>query len=101
MPLPGTRVVAYVLLRRAVPELLVFDRVGPAGVGTRGPAGGAGPGEGPERAVLREVAGEVGPVGVTVVRRIAVEDRPHPHPAQPRRTTFFLLRAPDGTPDAG
>lgn len=35
-----------------------------------------------------------------MIRRIAVEDRPHPRTRQPRRTTFFLLRAPADTPDA-
>ncbi|WP_432758492.1 hypothetical protein [Streptomyces benahoarensis] len=50
--------------------------------------------------MLREVAEETGLSGATVVRRITVEDEPHPDTAQPRRTTFFLLRAPDGAPDA-
>jgi hypothetical protein len=35
-----------------------------------------------------------------VVRKIAEEDKPHPETGQPRRTTFFFLRAPVDTPDA-
>lgn len=35
-----------------------------------------------------------------MVRQIAVEDKPHPETGQPRRTAFFLVRAPEGTPDA-
>ncbi|GFH73849.1 hypothetical protein Sdia_46170 [Streptomyces diastaticus subsp. diastaticus] len=34
-----------------------------------------------------------------MVRRPAVEDRPHPDTGRPRRTAFFLLRAPDDAPD--
>ncbi|MFE9724237.1 NUDIX domain-containing protein [Streptomyces sp. NPDC005794] len=97
---PRIRVAAYVIRRRAVAELLVFDHVGMPGAGTQVPAGGVEPGEELPAAVLREVAEETGLLTATVVRRIAVEDRPHPETRQPRRTTFFLLRAPVDTPDA-
>ncbi|WP_405743885.1 NUDIX domain-containing protein [Streptomyces sp. NBC_01525] len=100
MTLPRIRVAAGVVRHRVVPELVAFDHVGMAEAGTQAPAGGVEAGEAPERAVLREVAEETGLSGATVVRRITVEDEPHPDTAQPRRTTFFLLRAPDGAPDA-
>jgi hypothetical protein len=35
-----------------------------------------------------------------VLRQIAVEDRPHPDTGEPRRTSFFYLRAPADTLDA-
>ncbi|WP_245681608.1 NUDIX hydrolase [Actinomadura kijaniata] len=94
------RVAAYVIRWRAVPELLVFDHVGMPQAGTQVPAGGVRPGEGLERAVLREVAEETGLLTASVVRRIAVEDKPHPDTRQPRRTTYFHLRAPATTEDA-
>ena len=100
MTSPRIRVAAYVIRRRAVAELLVFDHVGVAEVGTQVPAGGVRPGEELSGAVLREVAEETGLLTATVVRRIAVEDRPHPETRQPRRTTFFLLRAPADSLDA-
>ncbi|WP_399461373.1 NUDIX domain-containing protein [Streptomyces sp. sk2.1] len=53
-----------------------------------------------EQAVLREVTEETGLSAAEVIRRIAVEDKPHPETGQPRRTTFFLLRAPVKTADA-
>ncbi|WP_436739492.1 NUDIX hydrolase [Streptomyces sp. BBFR102] len=98
---PGTprlRVAAYVVRRRPVPALLVFDHVGMAEAGTQVPAGGIRPGEPPERAVLRETAEETG-LTATVVRRLGVEEKPHPQTGLPRRTTFFLLHAPDDAPD--
>ncbi|MGW4234021.1 NUDIX hydrolase [Streptomyces sp. NPDC004980] len=100
MDLPRIRVAAYVIRQGPVPALLVFDHVGMPEAGTQVPAGGVGPGEGPAEAVLREVAEETGLPTATVVRRIGVEDRPHPVTRLPRRTTFFLLRAPAGSPDA-
>ncbi|MFJ6216260.1 NUDIX domain-containing protein [Streptomyces sp. NPDC092296] len=101
MTRPRIRVAASVIRYGDVPRVLVFDHVGIPEAGTRAPAGGAEPGEGLERAVRREVAEETGLLTATVVRRIAVEDSPHPDTRQPRRTTYFLLRAPEGTPDAG
>jgi hypothetical protein len=58
--------------------VLVFDHISMPGAGTQVPAGGVKPGEGLEEAVLREVAEETGLLTVTVVRQIAVEDKPHP-----------------------
>ncbi|GHE84632.1 DNA mismatch repair protein MutT [Streptomyces spiralis] len=100
MTRPRVRVAAYVIRHRAVPELLVFDHVGIPEAGTQVPAGGVKSGEGLEDAVLREVAEETGLLTTTVVRQIAVEDKPHPDTGQPRRTGFFYLQAPADTPDA-
>ena len=100
MTRPRVRVAAYVIRHRTVPELLVFDHVGTPEAGTQVPAGGVDAGEGLEVAVLREVAEETGLLTATVIRQIAVEDRPHPVTGQPRRTTFFHLQAPADTPDA-
>ncbi|WP_030775085.1 NUDIX hydrolase [Streptomyces sp. NRRL F-2664] len=100
MTRPRIRVAAYVIRQRAVPELLVFDHLGIPEAGTQIPAGGVASGEGPEEAVLREVAEETGLLTATAVRRITVEDKPHPDTGRPRRTSFFLLRAPADTPDA-
>ncbi|MFF8716509.1 NUDIX domain-containing protein [Streptomyces sp. NPDC015184] len=100
MTAPRIRVAAYVIRERTVPEVLVFDHVGMPAAGTQVPAGGVGPGEEPEQAVLREVTEETGLSTAEVIRRIAVEDKPHPETGQPRRTTFFLLRAPVKTADA-
>ncbi|MFG3407920.1 NUDIX domain-containing protein [Streptomyces sp. NPDC048142] len=97
---PRIRVAAYVIRDRAVPEVLVFDHVGMTEAGTQVPAGGVRSGEGLEEAVLREVAEETGLPGATVVRQIAVEDKPHPDTGQPRRTSYFFLQAPADTPDA-
>ncbi|MFH8484812.1 NUDIX hydrolase [Streptomyces longisporoflavus] len=98
-PVPRIRVAAYVIRHRAVPEILVFDHVGMPDAGTQIPAGGVGPDEDLEDAVLREVAEETGLLTATVIRPITVEDKPHPETGQPRRTTFFLLRAPADTAD--
>ncbi|MBB5937821.1 NUDIX domain-containing protein [Streptomyces zagrosensis] len=100
MTRPRIRVAAYVIRHRDIPELLVFDHVGMEEAGTQIPAGGVEAGEGGEEAVLREVAEETGLRIATVLRKIAVEDKPHPETGQPRRTSFFSLRAPDNTPDA-
>ncbi|GGK16797.1 hypothetical protein GCM10011583_55920 [Streptomyces camponoticapitis] len=100
MTRPRIRVAAYVIRDRAVPEVLVFDHIGMPEAGTQVPAGGVGSGEQLEEAVLREVAEETGLLTATVVRQIAVEDKPHPETGQPRRTTFFFLRASVETPDA-
>ncbi|MFJ8881930.1 NUDIX domain-containing protein [Streptomyces sp. NPDC102402] len=94
------RVAAYVVRRRAVVELLVFDHVGMPEAGTQVPAGGVEPGEEPAAAALREVVEETGLSIATVISEIAVDDRPHPRTRQSRRTTFFLLLAPADTPDA-
>ncbi|QDY75247.1 NUDIX hydrolase [Streptomyces qinzhouensis] len=96
---PRIRVAAYVVRQRDEPGLLVFDHVGLPEAGTQVPAGGVGPGESLEEAVLREVFEETG-LRVTVVRQIATENRPHPGTGLPRRTTFFYLRVPAETPDA-
>ncbi|WP_018538322.1 NUDIX domain-containing protein [Streptomyces sp. MspMP-M5] len=100
MPRPRIRIAAYVIRHRAVPELLVFDHVGLPEAGTQIPAGGVEPGEALEEAVLREVAEETGLRTATVVRQIAVEDKPHPDTGRQRRTSFFHLQAPADTPDA-
>ncbi|MEV0260750.1 NUDIX domain-containing protein [Streptomyces sp. NPDC050617] len=99
-PRPRIRVAAYVIRHRAVPELLVFDHIGIPEAGTQVPAGGVGPGEAAEAAVLREVAEETGLLTTAVVRQLAVEDKPHPETGAPRRTSFFHLRAPADTADA-
>ncbi|WP_349632819.1 NUDIX domain-containing protein [Streptomyces sp. ML-6] len=88
---PRIRVAAYVIRERTVPEVLVFDHVGTLAAGTRIPAGEAGPGGEPEQIVPREVTEETGLSTTEVIRRIAVEDKPHPETGQSRRTTFFLL----------
>lgn len=100
MTQPRLRVAAYVIRHRATAELLVFDHVGMPGAGTQVPSGGVHPNEAPERAVLREVAEETGLFDAAVVRQLVVADKPHPHTQQPRRTTYFHLRAPATTPDA-
>ncbi|MFC9896092.1 NUDIX domain-containing protein [Nocardia sp. NPDC127579] len=99
MEQPRIRVAAYVIRRRVVPELLVFDHVGIPEAGTQIPAGGVYPDEDLERAVLREVAEETGLLDVTVIGRIGVDDRPHPQSGRPRRTTFFHLDAGIDIPD--
>jgi ADP-ribose pyrophosphatase YjhB (NUDIX family) len=91
---PRIRVAAYVIRHRTGtgPELLVFDHLGMPEAGTQIPAGGVAEGEPLEEAVLREVAEETGVLTATVVRQLAVEDKPHPGTGRPRRTTFFHLR---------
>ncbi|MFD0854125.1 NUDIX domain-containing protein, partial [Actinomadura adrarensis] len=97
---PRIRVAAYVIRQRGgVPELLVFDHEGMPEAGTQIPAGGVDPGEELEQAVLREAAEETGLLNASVVRRLCVEDKPHPHTGEPRRTTYFHLRVPATTPD--
>lgn len=98
--LPRARVAAYVIRRHPSPALLVFDHPDFPEAGTQVPAGGIAPGEDPERAVLREVAEETGLTGARVVRRIAVDGRPHPETGRPRLTTFLLLDAPPDGPSA-
>lgn len=98
MTRPRIRVAAYVIRNLAVPELLVFDHVGMPEAGTQIPAGGVHPDEELEQAVLREVAEETGLLTAAVVRRLIVENKPHPHTRQPRRTTYFHLQAPATTP---
>ncbi|MFJ3106796.1 NUDIX domain-containing protein [Streptomyces sp. NPDC086835] len=70
-------------------------------VGTQVLAGGLKSGEGLDEVVLREVAAETGLLTATVVREIAVEDKPYPDRGQPRRTSFFFLQAPAETPIRG
>ncbi|MFB6668339.1 NUDIX hydrolase [Streptomyces parvus] len=96
---PRVRVAAYVIRRHPSPALLVFDQPAFPEAGTQVPAGGVAPGEDPERAVLREVAEETGLSGARVVRRIAVDGRPHPETGQPRLTTYLLLDAPPEGPE--
>ncbi|MER8071170.1 NUDIX domain-containing protein [Streptomyces sp. NPDC094034] len=100
MTRPRIRVAAYMIRNRAVPEVLVFDHIGMPEAGTQVPAGGVKPGEELEEAVLREVAEETGLLTATVVRQIATENKPHPDTGQPRRTSFFFLRAAAETSDA-
>ncbi|MEU0955390.1 NUDIX domain-containing protein [Streptomyces niveus] len=100
MTRPRICVAAYVIRNRAVPEVLVFDHIGMPEAGTQVPAGGVKSGEELDEAVLREVAEETGLLTATVVRRIAVENKPHPDTGQPRRTTFFFLQASTETLDA-
>lgn len=52
-----------------------------------------------QEAVLREAAEETGLPTATVVRPIAVENKPHPDTGQPRQTSFFFLRTSAETPD--
>lgn len=100
MTRPRIRVAAYVIRNRAVPEVLVFDHIGMPEAGTQVPAGGVKSGEELEEAVLREVAEETGLLTATVVRQIAVEDKPHPDTGRARRTSFFFLQASAEIPDA-
>ncbi|WP_371627259.1 NUDIX domain-containing protein [Streptomyces sp. NBC_01116] len=87
--------------RHPFPALLVFDHADVPEAGTQVPAGGVVPSEDPERAVLREVTEETGLTGARVVRRIAVDARPHPETGQPGLTTLLLLNAPPvGPPSA-
>lgn len=97
---PRIRVAAYVIRHRTAPELLVFDHVGMPQAGTQVPAGGVRAGEALEQAVLREVVEETGLHTVSLVGRIAVENKPHPDTRHLRRTTYFHLQAPATTADA-
>ncbi|WP_128377382.1 NUDIX hydrolase [Streptomyces cavernae] len=84
------RTAAYVT--RNVPggrELLVFDHRDHPEAGTQVPAGGVDPGELLTDAVLREITEETGVAAVTLGPALAVQQRPHPHTAQPRVTVFF------------
>ncbi|MEU0484156.1 NUDIX domain-containing protein [Streptosporangium sp. NPDC006013] len=97
MSRPRIRVAAYVIRYRSTPELLVFDHVGSPDAGTQVPAGGVGPDESLEQAVLREVAEETGLTEVSIIGPIAVDNRPRADDGQLRQTTFFQLTAhPDG-----
>ncbi|MBW8485726.1 NUDIX hydrolase [Actinomadura parmotrematis] len=97
---PRARVAAYVVRNGAAPGLLVFEHVGMPQAGLQVPAGGVRPGEAPADAVRREVEEETGLRGAVLVRELAVDERPHPVTGRPRRTAFFHLQAPSGTPDA-
>lgn len=96
---PRIRVAAYVTRHRDVPELLVFDQLAHPEAGTQIPAGGVRPGERLEEAALREAREETGLRTAQMIAELAVEEKPHPVTGQPRRTTFFYLEVPDGTPD--
>ena len=96
---PRIRVAAYVIRPRPQPELLVFEHIDVPEAGQQVPAGGVNPNEDLPRAVLREVIEETGLAGVTIVRALTTEDKPHPGTGQPRRTTYFHLLAPTDTAD--
>ncbi|AXB41550.1 DNA mismatch repair protein MutT [Amycolatopsis albispora] len=96
---PRIRVAAYVIRRRPRPELLIFEHVDFPEAGPQVPAGGVEANEGLPEAVVREVAEETGLTGVTLVRALTTEDKPHPETGQPRRTTYFHLVAPADTAD--
>ncbi|MBB5851851.1 NUDIX domain-containing protein [Amycolatopsis umgeniensis] len=96
---PRIRVAAYIIRPRTRPELLIFEHVGAPEAGRQVPAGGVEAGESLSEAVLREVTEETGLTGVTIVRALTAEDKPHPGTGQPRRTTYFHLAAPIGTAD--
>ncbi|MFV2086801.1 NUDIX hydrolase [Micromonospora sp. LOL_021] len=97
---PRTRVAGYVIRTTGSgAQLLVFDQIDHPDAGTQVPAGGVQPDEELHDAVLREVAEETGLTDVTVVCGIGAEDKPHPGTGQPRRTTYFHLRAPSEAPD--
>ncbi|MET7519984.1 NUDIX domain-containing protein [Streptomyces sp. NPDC005480] len=70
-------------------ELLVFDHRDHPEAGIQVPAGGVDPGELLTDAVLREITEETGVAAVMLGATLAVQQRPHPHTAQPRVTVFF------------
>ncbi len=92
-PQPRLRVAAYVIRPRPRPELLIFEHVGIPQAGWQVPAGGVHANEDLPAAVLREVLEETGLTGLTLVRALTTEDKPHPDTGQPRRTTYFHLLA--------
>jgi len=97
---PRIRVAGYVIRRTdAGSELLVFDHVGIPAAGTQVPAGGVHPDERLRDAVVREIREETGLADVEVIAELGTEDKPHPDTGEPRRTTYFHLRAVAGTPD--
>jgi ADP-ribose pyrophosphatase YjhB (NUDIX family) len=96
---PRIRVAAYVIRPRPQPELLIFEHIDVPEAGRQVPAGGVNSNEDLPRAVLREVIEETGLAGVTIVRALTTEDKPHPETGQPRRTTYFHLLAPTDTAD--
>ncbi|WP_410646351.1 NUDIX hydrolase [Amycolatopsis sp. cmx-4-54] len=98
--LPRIRVAAYVIRHQRGPQLLVFEHQGIPEAGTQIPAGGVRPGETLSPAVQREVLEETGLTDTVVVNWLTTEDKPHPHSGQPRRTTYFHLRAPVTAPDS-
>ena len=97
--LPRIRVAAYVIRPRPRPELLIFAHVDVPEAGQQVPAGGVHADEDLPTAVLREVKEETGLTGITIVRALTTEDKPHPTTGQPRRTTYFHLLAPTDTAD--
>ncbi|WP_410659228.1 NUDIX hydrolase [Amycolatopsis sp. lyj-112] len=96
---PRIRVAAYVIRPRPRPELLIFEHIDVPEAGRQVPAGGVNAHEGLPKAVLREVTEETGLTGVTIVRALTTEDKPHPETGQPHRTTYFHLSAPTDTAD--
>ncbi|RSM72909.1 DNA mismatch repair protein MutT [Amycolatopsis sp. WAC 01375] len=96
---PRIRVAAYVIRPRPQPELLIFEHIDLPEAGQQVPAGGVNANEDLPTAVLREVTEETGVTGVTIVRALTTEDKPHPETGQPRRTTYFHLLAPTDTAD--
>jgi ADP-ribose pyrophosphatase YjhB (NUDIX family) len=97
---PRVRVAAYVIRSSPHPELLIFQVVGDEEAGLQIPAGGVDPGETLHSAVVREVDEETGLTGLTVLDELTTDSAPHPRTGRPRLTTFFHLRAPEGTPNA-
>ncbi|MEU0041104.1 NUDIX domain-containing protein [Streptomyces sp. NPDC006333] len=52
-----------------------------------------------EEAARREIREETGLRTASLLRKLAVEEKPHPETGQPRRTTLFHLEVPSNTPD--
>lgn len=99
-PVSRMRVAAYVVRQRPSWELLVFEQVGTPEAGSQIPAGGIRPSETPGHAVLREVTEETGLDGLRLRTQLQTENKPHPVTGESRTTTFFVVDAPDETPDA-
>lgn len=97
---PRIGVAAYVIRHgTSGPRLLVVDHVDGHSTRTQVPAGGVAAGESTYAAVVRGLAEVTGLAGVRVVTELGTDDRPHPESGLPRRTTYFHLEAPPGSPD--
>lgn len=94
------RVAAYVLRRRDVWQLLVFEQAASPEAGVQIPAGGVQPNEALPDAVLREVSEETGLVNLIVRNRLHVDSKPNHATGTPCTTTYFVVDAPPDTPDA-